>query len=144
VVTNETGRKRTERSGRQPVNGSLDHGIGVRIPASQPNNPFKKQRLAALLIELPSFGLRTTLSEAASSTRKRFAFSVLRGARKTFGVSHETRMRRSDHPMQTVRPERMEGTSTHDPEVLCARSSRGRWRTEQATALLSEVVTVKS
>jgi hypothetical protein len=32
----KNGVKRTDRSGRDPVNGSLDHVIGVRIPASQP------------------------------------------------------------------------------------------------------------
>jgi uncharacterized protein len=38
VASRGTARKRTDRSGRDPVNGSLDHGIGVRIPASQPTS----------------------------------------------------------------------------------------------------------
>jgi hypothetical protein len=37
MVPSETAKKRTEASPRKSVSGSLDHVIGVRIPASQPN-----------------------------------------------------------------------------------------------------------
>src|SRR4030095_7224992 len=45
VASRGTARKRTDRSGRDPVNGSLDHGIGVRILASQPQNSFNNKDL---------------------------------------------------------------------------------------------------
>jgi hypothetical protein len=44
-VARETARNGADQSAPKPVHGSLDHGIGVRIPASQPNKSFKVKHI---------------------------------------------------------------------------------------------------
>ena len=52
---------------------SLDHVIGVRIPASQPHKPFNHINLRRAIIDLAN-GLQTTLS-ATGQARTNITFN---------------------------------------------------------------------
>lgn len=80
-VVCKTTRNSTERSAPKLVIGSLDHGIGVRIPASQPNNPLNNNGLRRSKIGTDRLFFGPRYLAPASSSHNRLTIRWLGDAR---------------------------------------------------------------